>query len=99
MRSLPFHTGKLLQMALLASCLVTGRAFALCGDVSGDGEILNNDVVQAARASIGTLTLDASATKRGDVANPGSAADGEILNNDVVLIDRKSIGLIAENLA
>ncbi len=99
MRSLQIHSGKLLKMALLASCLMTGRAFALCGDVSGDGEILNNDVVQAARASIGTLTLDASAIKRGDVANPGSAADGEILNNDVVLIARKSIGLIAENLA
>jgi hypothetical protein len=82
-------------LAILLLCFVCGQpAFALCGDVSGDGSIMSNDVLMVARASIGTINLAADQKLRADVTLSGTT-DGEILSNDVLMIARASIGTLA----
>lgn len=95
-RNLIFPLGMLAMAG--AFVIAMPKAHAVCGDVNGDGEILNNDVILTARASIGATTLDQASTARADVGAPGAAADGELLNNDVIVIARKSIGAIEGEL-
>ena len=72
----------------------SSAAFSLCGDVSGDGSILSNDVLMVARASIGTLTLTSEQKVRADVVISGTP-DGLILSNDLLMVARASIGTLS----
>jgi hypothetical protein len=77
----------------LMALLYPANASGLCGDVSGDGLIMSNDVLMVARASIGTLTLTDAQKGRADVVITGTP-DGMILSNDLLMIARASLGLV-----
>jgi len=94
------YTVKIIRKYLAAgiiTCVLliaaTSTAFALCGDVSGDGQILSNDVLMVARASIGTLTFISDQISRADVTISGTP-DGRILSNDLLMIARASLGMV-----
>ena len=81
---------------LLSSFIISSAAHAVCGDVSGDGLIMSNDVLMAARASIGALALTPDQISRADVALQcgGTNPDAQIMSNDLLMIARASLGVI-----
>jgi hypothetical protein len=93
-----------ITLGSVAFLAMGSAANALCGDVTGDGQVLNNDVailagysIQEASAVAAFNALPAGADKRADVAVTG-AVDGTILNNDVAIIAAKSINGITTAL-
>lgn len=70
---------------------------AVCGDISGDGYVLSDDVLLAARASISAITLTQDQMTRGDIATTGGSPDGYMLSDDLLLIARLSISSITQD--
>ncbi len=60
---------------------------ALSGDVNGDGNLRNSDVIQLKAAALGKLSLDSLHKLVGDVNN-----DGNLRNSDVIQLKAAALG-------
>ncbi len=78
-------------LAALICVATTQKAMTLCGDVTGDSQVLSDDILMAARASVGDITLTSLQRSRADVVLSG-APDGLVLSNDVLMIARSAAG-------
>lgn len=92
---------RITSIGLLAAVLVAGNAFALCGDVGGDGQRTATDALMVLNVAVGQeLALDCSCTECGTSEDSPTArahcadasGDGQVTATDALLILNVAVG-------